>query len=234
MDNVDKTGVTSFESLGLTKANQGPKKVNLGQEDFMKLMLTQMNHQDPTKPMENGEFLTQMAQFSVVSGLKDIKDNFKVLSEAMQSNQALQASSLVGKRVMVPGKTNTLPDKGEMKGAAELPVSSGNLTVKIISQSGELVHSIEMGSQQEGLVNFSWDGNTLVSDPDGGPATKQRMAAGKYNLIAEIEVEGKPQAVNTLVVDRVDSVSLGKQGQGMTLNLANSGSARLADLKQIM
>ena len=73
--------ISSFDDIGLiTNQQKKPaEQKKLGQEDFMDLMLAQMNHQDPFKPMENGEFLTQMAQFSAVSGLKDIKDSFKSL-----------------------------------------------------------------------------------------------------------------------------------------------------------
>jgi flagellar basal-body rod modification protein FlgD len=233
MNNVDKPGVTSFESLGIAKPKEGPKKPQLGQEDFMKLMTTQLNNQDPFKPMENGDFLTQMAQFSAVSGLKDIKDNFKVLTDAMTSNQALQASTLVGRKVLVPGDSNVMPDKGVMQGAVELPASTSNLSIKVTDATGELIHTIDMGSQKEGLVNYKWDGMKKIIADDGSE-TQQRVAAGQYKIIAEIEVEGKPQAINALIVDKVDSVSLGKQGQGMTLNLANSGSSKLADIRQLM
>ena len=95
---------SAFEDLGLKTdhVKKPTEKKQLGQEDFMDLMLTQMNNQDPFKPMENGEFLTQMAQFSAVSGLKDIKESFQGLADTMQSNQALQAASMVGRKVLVP------------------------------------------------------------------------------------------------------------------------------------
>ena len=110
----------SFESIGLKTDKKPLKEKHLGQEDFMELMLAQMNHQDPFKPMENGEFLTQMAQFSAVSGLKDIKDSFKSLSESMQSNQALQAASMVGRRVLVNGTSTELVDGKGISGTVDL------------------------------------------------------------------------------------------------------------------
>lgn len=234
MNNVDKPGTTSFESLGLTKPKQAPAQPKLGQEDFMKLMTTQMNNQDPFKPMEDGQFLSQMAQFSAVTGLKDIKDSFKTLTDAMQSNQALQASSMVGRRVLIPGSSAGLPDKGNLSGAVELPTSTSNLTVHILDASGAEVESLELGSQKEGLVNFKWDGMREVAGKDGAPASRERAAPGSYTIRAEMEVDGKPQAIQALTVDTIDSVSLGKQGQGMTLNLAHGGSAQMSDIKQIM
>jgi len=150
MNEIDKANATSFESLGLKTADKPLRQQHLGQEDFMKLMTTQLNHQDPFKPMENGEFLTQMAQFSAVTGLKDIKDEFKDLSAALQSSQALQASSMVGRRVLVPGNETELPEQGPLKGAVELPASTSNLSIKITDARGELVKTLDLGRQATG------------------------------------------------------------------------------------
>ncbi|MGM0679725.1 MAG: flagellar hook capping FlgD N-terminal domain-containing protein, partial [Pseudomonadota bacterium] len=184
MDSINKGNATSFESLGLTQPKKSApgqqqatgssesdsqingKQANLGQEDFMKLMLTQMNQQDPFKPMEDGEFLSQMAQFSAVSGLKEIKDSFSTLTDSLKSNHALQASSMVGRKVLIPGDKAVLPEGGELKGAVDLPTSTGDLKVSIYDASGELVHKIDKGSQSQGIVNFSWDGKGAVSDTD--------------------------------------------------------------------
>ena len=158
MESVDKPNLTSFESLGLTKPKEGPAQPKLGQEDFMKLMLTQMNNQDPFKPMEDGEFLTQMAQFSAVSGLKDIKDSFASLSDSLKSSHALQASSMVGRKVLVPGDVTSLAEQGDLKGAIDLPASSSNVKIHIYDAKGELADTIDMGNQQQGLVHFKWNG----------------------------------------------------------------------------
>jgi len=234
MSEINKPDVTSFESLGLKTAHKPLQAQRLGQEDFMKLMTTQLNHQDPFKPMENGEFLTQMAQFSAVTGLKEIKEEFKDLSAALQSSQALQASSLVGKRVLVPANQTTLPDKGPLRGAVELPASTSNLRIQITDARGELVKTLDLGSKPAGTVHFSWDGKMTVPGRDGEADSEQRAQAGTYRITAEALVDGKPQAVNTLVVDAVESVSLGQPGQPMTLNLSQAGSTRLTNVKQIL
>ena len=103
MDSVNKPNMNVLESLGLAKSKPKMEEQKLGQEDFIKLMTTQMNHQDPMKPMENGDFLSDMAQFSTVAGLKEIKDSFNNLATSLQSSQALQASSMVGRTVLIPG-----------------------------------------------------------------------------------------------------------------------------------
>lgn len=255
MDSINKGNAPSFESLGLTKPRkptQAPgngdqassskpadKQAKLGQEDFMKLMLTKMNQQDPFKPMEDGEFLSQMAQFSAVSGLKDIKESFNTLSESLKSNHALQASSMVGCKVMIPGNKAMLPESGELHGAVELPVSTSGLKISIYDDSGELVHQIDKGSQKQGTVNFSWDGERSASASDskseqGASDASGQSPAGVYSIKAEFQADGKSQSAETMVIDNVESVSIGKQGQGITLNLANAGSKSMGDVREIM
>ena len=221
----------ALDNLGLSKPKEALTEQSLGQEDFMSLMLAQMNHQDPFKPMENGDFLAQMAQFSSVKGLKEIKDSFNTLATSLQSSQALQASSMVGRGVLVPGKTSTLVAAGELKGAVEVPASTAELKVNILDAGGQLVKTLELGSQQEGVSHFTWDGSLDKTAQDG---SAMQASAGKYTVQAEMTTDGEPQALSTLIIDRVQSVSLGKIGEPVTLHLTTAGKTSLADIKQIM
>ncbi|VAX12609.1 Flagellar basal-body rod modification protein FlgD [hydrothermal vent metagenome] len=235
MENINKSSATSFESLGLTKTKkqQTKDKPQLGQEQFMKLMMTQMKNQDPFKPMADGEFLTQMAQFSAVSGLKDIKESFASLSDSLKSSYALQASSMVGRKVLIPGNLAKLPAEGEINGAVKLPESSSNLKIHILDAKGQEVKTLDMGSHSKGLVHFKWDGVKQSLNKEGELENNGRAAAGNYTIKAEIIADGKQQAVKTMVVDSVESVSLGANAQGMTLNLANGGAKAMSSVKQI-
>ena len=214
-----------LESLGLSKPKQAMKEQKLGQEDFIKLMTTQMNHQDPMKPMENGDFLSDMAQFSTVSGLKEIKDAFNSLATSLQSSQALQASSMVGRKVLVPGSMSTLSEGSPMKGGVVLDTNVSDLKVGIMNDKGALVKEIDLGNKAAGVAHFSWDG--MLS------ADKKAMS-GNYSIRAIGMVDGKSESLNTLITDTVQSVSLGSGGQGVSLSLANAGSAGLADVKEIL
>ena len=225
MDSVNKPNMQVLENLGLSKPKQAMKEQKLGQEDFIKLMTTQMNHQDPMKPMENGDFLSDMAQFSTVSGLKEIKDAFNSLATSMQSSQALQASSMVGRKVLVPGSMSTFSEGTPMKAAVELDSNVSNLKVSIMNDKGALVKEIDLGSKPAGVAHFSWDG--MLS------ADKKAMS-GNYSVRAIGDVDGKSESLKTLISDTVQSVSLGQGGQGVSLSLANAGSAGLADVKEIL
>ena len=225
MDSVNKPNMNALESLGLTKPKKPVAEPKLGQEDFIKLMTTQMNHQDPMKPMENGDFLSDMAQFSTVSGLKEIKDAFNGLATSLKSSQALQASSMVGRKVLVPGSMSTLSQGTEMKAAVEVENDVSELKVAIMNDNGALVKEINLGKKPAGVAHFSWDG-MLSQD--------KKAMSGNYSIRAIGTIDGKPESLKTLISDTVQSVSLGAAGQGVSLTLANAGSAGLADVKEIL
>lgn len=216
-----------YESLGLaTTADTGPKAKNqLGQEEFFKLMTAQLKNQDPTKPMDNAQFLSQIAQFSTVSGVQDLNASFTQLAGALTSDQALQGANLVGRGVLVPGSSgNILVDGGGFSGAADLATSTSNLTFNIFDEGGQLVRRIDLGPQASGLVPFGWDGVT-----DGGVAA----APGKYRIQATAQIDGVTQAIDTLVDAKVESVTLGKNGQELNLNLIGLGTVTLSSVRQI-
>ena len=225
MDSVSKPNMQALENLGLTKPKQAMTEQKLGQKDFIKLMTTQMNHQDPMKPMENGDFLSDMAQFSTVSGLSEIKDAFNGLATSLKSSQALQASSMVGRKVLIPGSTSTFSEGTPMKAAVDLETNVSDLKVSIMDDKGALVKEIELGDKAAGVTHFSWDG-MLGQD--------KKAMSGNYSIRASGMVDGKTESLSTLISDTVQSVSLGTGGQSVSLTLANAGSAGLADVKEIL
>lgn len=203
---------------------QAKGKNELGQEDFMELMIAQLRNQDPMQPMENGEFLAQIAQFSQVSGLQDLQQSFDELSTSLVSNQALQAASLVGRDVLAPTGLGVLAQGGSIRGDVELPTASPQVTVKIYDGAGQVVRSLELGSQASGSVLFQWDG---LRD-DGTYAQP-----GTYLISATAEFAGVNEAVEANVVNRVNGVTLGNSG-GLLLDLEGVGPMDFTEVKQIL
>lgn len=218
-----------IDQLGIQQkqAEEAKKKSSLGQEDFLKLMVAQLQNQSPLKPQENGEFLGQMAQFSTVSGLQDMQKTLDNLSNSLVSNQALQASSMVGRFVRVPGESNMLPEgEGDrFFGGVELEQSTPNLQFEILSQSGEVVKTIGMGTQQEGPVSFAWDG---VSDSGNS------MPPGEYKVRATAIINGETVSLSPEVIAPVESVTLGRGGEQMKLNVAGVGIRSMNEIKEIL
>lgn len=206
-----------------TQRLTGPATNKLGQEQFLELMIAQLKNQDPLKPMENGEFLGQIAQFGTVSGIQDLQKSFGQLAGALQSNQALMASSLVGRSVLTPGNVGALTAGGALSGTVELNSSAANLAISIVDGNGQLVRRLELGTQAAGSVPFSWDGLTDAGSP---------AVPGRYQVRAEAVVNGQATAMATQIAARVDSVTLGG-AQGIVLNLAGLGAVAFNDVKQI-
>ena len=225
MSTID-TNSSVWASLGLTQAEDTTKpSSDLGQEQFLKLMLAQMQNQDPMKPMENGDFLTQIAQFSASKGIADMSESISSLTTSLASNQALQASSLIGRVVLAPSETGFLEPGQGMGGSVELPSSTLGLNVSIYNQAGAVVKTIPMGQQAAGDVYFAWDG----TDEAGNT-----MPPGLYRVAADANINGQNQAMPTLVASRVESVSVGRGGQGVSLNLAGLGSMDFNNVREIM
>jgi flagellar basal-body rod modification protein FlgD len=213
-----------LDSLGLLRQDQKSTASNeLGADDFMKLMIAQMQNQDPMSPMDNGDFIAQLAQFSASSGIQDLNTSFSSLSSSLQSYQALQASSLVGRSVLVSSGNGMLDAGGTVDGKINLSATTQQLSLGVYDQSGVLVRRIPMGMQSAGAVPFRWDG---IGD-DGNA-----VPAGVYELRAEALVDGETTAMETLVFSDVESVSLSARG-GVLLNLAGIGTADLSDVYQI-
>lgn len=202
--------IGDLETLGLTppRASDADEPGRLGQEEFLRLMIAQLENQDPTKPLESGEFLGQLAQFGTVSGLGDLKTSFEGLARSLVSNQALQAAGLVGRSVLARSGEAYLPPGGGATGAVELPVSSADVRVQLLDAGGQLVKEVNLGPQPAGLVRFSWAG-----DNDAGAA----MPSGRYRIVAQYLDDGKMQTGESLIDGTVESVRLGPDGLGIQL-----------------
>jgi flagellar basal-body rod modification protein FlgD len=200
-------------------------KKQLGQSDFLKLMITQFKNQDPTKPVDSAQYVAQLAQFSQVQGLADLNSSFKTLSDSLTSNQALQASSLLGRNVLVPSSTGTLAPGGVLSGAVDLQQSSGRVVVNIVDGSGSLVRQIALGAHGKGLADFQWDGRK----GDGTPA-----AAGVYAVQAQsVDANGVASAASTLINAAVQSVTMGAGQSGLTLTLQGLGDTSFSNVRRI-
>lgn len=203
---------------------QAQRRDQLGQDDFLTLMITQFKNQDPFEPMDNGEFLGQLAQFSTVNGIESLNDNFAGLEGALQDEQALQAANLVGRSVMAITDIGHLEEGGSLNGAVELYSSAGSVQIEITDEYGQLVQRLNLGQQAAGMVNFSWDGTT---------SSGEQAPAGHYQVSARVARGAEIESTPTLIEADIQSVTLGRFGAGMTLNLAGGNALSLSQVYQI-
>ena len=211
-----------LEKIGVKTPENIPNrpKSSLGQEDFLKLMTTQLQNQDPFAPMENGEFIAQMAQFSTVTGITEMGETLKGLADKLDEFRIATASDLLGNSVLVPGNL-VRPDKnGEIHGIIDLPSTSSETSVSFFDQSGEIVHSIDLGAQARGLVGFEWlkIPKELV-DKDTPLKVEAYINTG----------EGS-QGLAPSVFSEVIAASLDTKGRGVTIDVKDFGEMAAADV----
>ena len=148
-----------FEKLGLTKQSDAQKASSdkLGQSDFLKLMTTQLQNQDPFAPMDNGDFIAQMAQFSTVTGIQEMNASIGKLVEEIDQARIATASNLLDHSVLVPGNIGRADENGELHGVLDLPDSTilTQLTYRDADTNAEL-YMEDLGPRSAGLVGFKW------------------------------------------------------------------------------
>ncbi len=210
------------------------KDNELGQSAFLELMITQLKNQDPLSPQDNTEFVAQLAQFSSVESLDKLNNNFDTFTSSFVANQALQASSLVGRSVTVPSDTSRLDAGGVISASVDLPASTGNVSMNIYAENGTLVEQISLGAQPAGEMAMRWDGLNIEVNgelQDWQSSHEEGLPAGNYRFEVMADIDGAPTELDTALSANVNSVTVGANGQ-LVLNLAGVGAVSLADVKQ--
>lgn len=208
------------------KPDETTGKQELKQEDFLSLLTKQLANQDPFKPTSNDQMIAQMASFATVDGIGKMNSQFESLNSSVTSNQALQASSLVGRDVLVKSPIGLKKDDLSGMGAmVNLPQSLDNLMVRIEDQAGQLVRTFDMGAQPVGESRIQWDGK----DEQGNA-----LPAGKYQVKASGLVDGESKNFEVSTYANVNSVLLGKGDGNVLLNLAGFESpVKLAEVLEV-
>lgn len=217
------SGVSSALDQYQIKQDTTQKK-DLGKNEFLELLVAQLNNQNPLEPQENGEFIAQLAQFSQVEGIEKLNTSMGSLLSGYQSSQALQASSLVGRKVIVPTEKAVVDTSETFKGSLVLPVTSSNVYVNVYDSAGKAVSRVNLGQQAAGNVSFMWDGK----DSSGN-----LLPPGTYKFEAQATYADGTKGLYTLLPANVDSVALGQNGGEMKLNLAGIGSVPLSQVQII-
>jgi flagellar basal-body rod modification protein FlgD len=173
-------------------------KKELDRTDFMKLFITQMQYQDPLKPLDSYEMASQLAQFSNMEATMKMSDNIGKLLQYQQSQNNLQILSLIGRNVQGFGNNLTLVDGSATETAFNISEPADSCIVTINDEKGQLISSINLGRREKGDVNFTWDGK----DSRGN-----QVADGVYTYDVEaLNYYGESISVNTMTTGKVTAV----------------------------
>lgn len=199
-----------------TKTSQSD--VNASQDRFLKLLVAQLNNQDPMNPMDNAEMTSQMAQINTVTGIQQVNETIKSMAAQFSSMQMLQGASMVGREVLTEG--NVLPiQNGVGKGALDLAGSADKVSVQVLSTGGQLLGTVNLGAQDAGRHSFEWDASGYTGT--GTPVFKVVATQGTT-------------AVGSTALTRNTVESISADTTGMTLTLKGAGTIAYGTVKAIL
>lgn len=207
---LSSTGTTG------TTATTGKADDTATADRFLKLLVAQMQNQDPLNPMDNAQVTSQMAQINTVNGIEKLNTTMQSMSTQMMQSQVLQGASLVGHDVVVPGSKLSFSDD-VAQGGFEMGSSADSVKVEILDGAGLVKDTIDLGKLEAGTHGFDWPAAA------GTTATSFRVTATLAT--------GANVATTALMKDRVTAVST--QGDTMTLELQKSGSTKYSDVREL-
>ena len=196
----------------------------LTQADFFALLTKELSNQDPTKPVDNNEMISQMTAFSTTDGVQKLNASFDSFATSMTSSQALQASSLVGRSVLVEDNIFGMSEGEAVKGKLVSDKPASNVNIYVENIAGEVIQTVPVGSVAAGGFTFTWDGQTAKGEP---------AAEGAYRFRIVGLVEGKASEIEAQTYRKVDSVTLAGTGGNIMLNLNGGSAMALADVVEI-
>ncbi len=192
------------------------------QDRFLTLLVTQMKNQDPLNPMDNAQVTSQLAQLSTVNGIDKLNTTLEALKGNYQSSQSLQAASLIGHGVLLPGSTIALAE-GKSVFGIDLTEAADSVKVTVKDAAGKAIQTINLGSHEIGTLPLAWDGKT---------DTGAQAADGKYTFSVEaIRGEAK-SAATALSFGQISSVST--NAAGVKINVPNVGAVDIAQVRQFL
>jgi len=227
MPSIDTAGSATTAALAAASLRSGALMSDT-QDRFLALLVTQLKNQDPLNPMDNAQVTSQIAQLSTVNGINQLNNTLLALSGQMDMSQSMQAVSLIGKGVLVPGARVLLGGEGNVRQATafgmDLPVPAARVSFSLLDAGGQLVRRIELGPQPAGVLSAHWDG---MGD-SGLP-----MPGGAYSVRAEaFTAEGKAVPAEALTYGEVSSVA--QSPAGLQLDMGLAGRHALGSVRKIM
>jgi flagellar basal-body rod modification protein FlgD len=190
----------------------------VSQDRFLKLLVAQLNNQDPMNPMDNAQMTSQMAQINTVTGIQQVNETLKSMASQFASLQVLQGTSMVGRGVLVEGNVMTRVD-GVASGAIDLTGPTDAVKIDILSPGGQVLDSFNLGALGAGRHPFSWDASSYQGT--GEPSYRVTATQGG-------------NAVSTTSFARDTVVSVGSENGAMTVQLLGRGSVAYGDVKAIL
>ena len=204
-----------FAALNAGSSGKAATANEAGSADrFLKLLVTQLQNQDPLNPMDNAQITSQMAQINTVSGIEKLNTGVLGLSSQFVQMQALQGAGLVGRDVTLVGNHLDLRD-GTASGGFELASTADSVKVEVLSGAGHVLDTIDLGAQAAGRHAFAWPAAGLAADTEL-----------RFRVTATLGT----QAINSTLLMRDQVEAASTAGGGLTLQTRHAGDVAYRDI----
>lgn len=215
------TSAIDSSSLNSQLASGSSSAADL-QNNFLTMLVTQMNNQDPLNPMDNAQLTSQLAQISTVSSLQTMNTTMTSLLNQTAASRAMDSASLIGRTVMVPGTAVNVAGGVVDKIGVDIPSTADSVKVSVLDANGNVVRTIDMGGQVTGVHDITWDGKN-----DAGVA----VADGSYTFKVAATADSKDVTPVALVYGKVQGIS--GDSTGVLVDLGSGKSANVDDVRRI-
>jgi len=213
------TSGTSSTGTATTKTDN-TNDASASQDRFLKLLVAQLNNQDPMNPLDNAQMTSQIAQINTVTGIQQLNETVKGLASQFAAQQLLQGSAMVGRQVLVEGNSLALnSESGKATGAFDLAGSAANVKVQVLDAAGKEVGTVDMGSLPAGRYNFAWD----ASKYEGGSALHFKVLAANGDAAVKS---------TALSIDSITAVSM--DNGTLQMQLSRGGMATQSGIKAFL
>ncbi|ODS90616.1 MAG: flagellar biosynthesis protein FlgD [Comamonas sp. SCN 65-56] len=199
-----------------TQKNTDP---NAMQDRFLKLLVAQLQHQDPMNPMDNAQMTTQMAQINTVTGIQQLNQTVQSLSQQFAGMQQLAGVSLIGRSVLAEGDALSV-SAGKGQGLFDLDQAATDVKVEVVTPGGNVVGSVPLGAQGGGRHAFEWDASGYSGD----------ASALHYRVVA---ANGK-DAVTATPLMQQPVLATGTDAKGLTLTLGNGSTVAYSAIRGVV
>ena len=209
-------------------SNNQASNDQLGQDQFLELMVAQLTNQDPTNPADSSQFFSQIAQFSVVEGVNSMSEGLSEFTSLFSGSQALNAVNLVGRDVMTNSNVAYLGGQGDVNGVIsatlDVPSTASATVVYVQDEYGSVVREIALGPTPGGQQQFEWDGTN---------ESGEHAQPGNYWLNAFADIRGQTQGIDVFAHSRVDSVVIDPGSHEYQLTLDGGSSLQSSEIRRI-
>ncbi len=222
VNSVSTTGSTSNSSSAQSTNNQ-----IMGKDDFMKMMVAQLQHQDPLNPMDGTQFASQLAQFSTLEQMQNLNTT---MTAAVNANAQLTQSvnntlvaTLIGRNVKLDGNSVALNGQSSVSLGYNLPSEAQSVSVDIYNSSGALVKTIADCSTNKGDNKLSWN----LTDNNGN-----KLADGNYTFkVSAKSYDGSDMTTTSFKIGAVTGVKFTSNG---TVILVDGAEYGISDISEVL